>query len=74
MNDKVIKELHIKYVGDGRNIWEVPADIINELIQRKDYLDDSSYYCHIHRTAVAWQLIQEYVDSTYPENMVEVNG
>ena len=71
MNDKVIEELYIKYVGDGRDSWEVSADIINELIPRKDYLDDSSYYYHIH---VIWQLIQEYVDSTYPENMVEVNG
>ena len=62
MNEKIIEELYIKYAGDSGGSWGVASDIINELIPRKDYSDDSSYYYHIH---VIWQLIQEYIDSTY---------
>lgn len=50
IDDKLISELYVKYdrTDDGRDSWEVAADIINELVTREDYPADSDYFYQIY--------------------------
>ncbi len=60
----IIKDLYTKYDidGDGRDSWDIAADIINELVTRKEFPNDPEYYFHIREI---WNMVQEYINSTY---------
>jgi len=65
---ETVKQLYWKYndnPNDGRDGWDVVADIINELYPREEYKwKDANYYYHIH---VIWTWLEEYIQSTYEE-------
>lgn len=61
---ELIETLYTKYDidGDGRDSWDVTADIINEIVTRTDFPGDPEYYFHIKEVG---NMVQEYVSSTY---------
>lgn len=65
---ETVKQLYWKYNSnpdDGRDGWDIAADIINELYPREEWEGrDAGYYYHIH---VIFSWLEEYIQSTYEE-------
>lgn len=64
IDKEIIEKLYTKYdiEGDGRDGWDVAADIINELVPRKEHLNDPEYFFLVHSV---FQMTLEYVASTH---------
>ena len=53
---------HFDNPDDGRDSWDIAADIVNVLVTREQFPSDAGYYYHVYEVV---RMVMEYVASTH---------